>query len=318
MAQLNLRTPNGYDGSLATDKKMGIMRFATSEEALAGTRNDVAITPLTAQAAASVDFASPPVLGFGSTTPRPVHATTLDSTSTTSLATGAGAVTNIGNATGTIGFFGVTAAARPAATADIKDGLALLGLLTNGGATPLNLDGGAFTAGTVTAATTVAAGTTVTAGTGVTATTGDITASTGNLVSTLGSVSAATTVTAGTSVTATLGAITATNGNFVKGTAGNKDIYSSVATDGTAGANSAGTVILASGEATIATTAVTANSIIRLYRQGVGATGAAALGILSILSKSAGVNFVIRAVQPADATAAQAADVSVVGWEIVN
>lgn len=120
------------------------------------------------------------------------------------------------------------------------------------------------------------------------------------------------------SLTAGLGNITATNGNIVRGTAGNKDVYSSVATTITAGANSAGTVTLVAGEAVVSTTAVTANSQIRIYRQGVGATGAAALGILSILTRSAGVSFTIRAVQPADATAAQAADVSVIAWEIVN
>lgn len=161
--------------------------------------------------------------------------------------------------------------------------------------------------------------------TSVTATTGNITATLGNIVASAGSVSAATTVTAGTSITATLGNITATNGNItatngniVRTAAGNKDVYGSVATTTAAGANSAGTVTLVAGEAVIATTAVTANSQIRLYRQGVGATGAAALGILSILTRVAGTSFTIRAVQPADATAAQAADVSVVGWEIVN
>lgn len=46
-----------------------------------------------------------------------------------------------------VGFFGVTPTTRPASTADIKDALALLGLLTNGGASPLNLDSGALTAG---------------------------------------------------------------------------------------------------------------------------------------------------------------------------
>ena len=125
-------------------------------------------------------------------------------------------------------------------------------------------------------------------------------------------------VTATTSITASNGAITATNGNFVKGTAGNKDVYSSVASTTTAGANSAGTVTLVGGTATISTTAVTASSIIRLYRQGIGATGAAALGILSIGTISAGVSFVINAVQPAAANANQASDVSVVAWEIVN
>ena len=121
-----------------------------------------------------------------------------------------------------------------------------------------------------------------------------------------------------TTLTATLGNITATNGNIVRGTAGNKDVYSSVATTTTAGANSAGTVTLVGGTATIATTAVTASSQIRLYRQGIGATGAAALGILTLGTKSAGVSFVINAVQAADATALQATDVSVIGWEIVN
>ncbi len=318
MATLNLRNPNGYDGQPGTVYKQGIVRFATAAEAAAGVLDNVAISPATAQSAVLLDFASPPVLGFGSTTPRPVHATTLDSTGLTSLATGAGAVLNLGNATGTIGFFGVAAAARPAATADIKDGLALMGLLTNGGATPLDLDGGAFTAGSVSAATTVSAGTTVTAGTGITATTGDITASAGNIVATLGSVSAGTSVTAGTTVTATLGAITATNGNIVRGTAGNKDIYSSVATTTTAGANSAGTVTLAGGTATVSTTAVTASSQIRLYRQGIGATGAAALGDLTLGTVVAATSFVINAVQAADATALQASDVSVVAWEIVN
>ena len=121
-----------------------------------------------------------------------------------------------------------------------------------------------------------------------------------------------------TSLTAPLGDITATNGNFVKGTAGNKDIYSSVGTTTAAGANSAGTVTLVGGTATISTTAVTASSLIRLYRQGVGATGAAALGFISLGTITAGTSFVINSVQAANATALQASDVSVVFWEIVN
>lgn len=127
-----------------------------------------------------------------------------------------------------------------------------------------------------------------------------------------------TTITAGTSITATLGAITATNGNFVKGTAGNKDVYSSVASSATAGANSAGTVTLVGGTATVATTAVTASSKIRFSRQGIGATGAAALGIVTIGTITAGTSFVINSVQAADATALQASDVSSIWWEIVN
>lgn len=129
---------------------------------------------------------------------------------------------------------------------------------------------------------------------------------------------ATTTVTAGTGIISTTGNITATNGNIVRGTAGNKDVYTSVASTTTAGSNSAGTVTLVGGTATVSTTAVTASSQIRLYRQGIGATGAAALGILSLGTKTAGVSFVINAVQAADAAALQASDVSVIGWEIVN
>ncbi len=179
--------------------------------------------------------------------------------------------------------------------------------------------------GSIVATTSITSTTTMTAGTGLTATTGNIvatagniTASAGNIAATLGSVSAGTTVTAGTSITATLGNITATNGNIVKGTAGNKDIYTSVASTTTAGANSAGKVTLSGGTATVSTTAVTANSIIRLYRQGVGATGAAALGELSVGTIVAATSFVINAWQQADATALQASDVSSIGWEIVN
>lgn len=129
---------------------------------------------------------------------------------------------------------------------------------------------------------------------------------------------ATTSVTAGTSMTATLGNITATNGNFVKNTAGNKDVYTSLATTTTAGANSAGTVTLVGGTATIATTSVATGSKIRHYRQGIGATGAAALGDITIGTITNGVSFVINSVQAADATALQASDVSVVFWEIVN
>lgn len=47
----------------------------------------------------------------------------------------------------TVGLFGVTPATRPTSTTDIKDGLVSLGILTDGGATPLNLDAGALSAG---------------------------------------------------------------------------------------------------------------------------------------------------------------------------
>ena len=104
------------------------IQAATAAEAAAGTIDYKYISPATAQSAIALDFASPPVLGFGSTTPRPVHATTLGasgastlaavtattlgSTGATTLASGAGVAAKLGNATGTLGFFGATGATK--------------------------------------------------------------------------------------------------------------------------------------------------------------------------------------------------------------
>lgn len=131
-------------------------------------------------------------------------------------------------------------------------------------------------------------------------------------------VSATSTITAGTTLTATLGNITATNGNHVFGTAGNKIVSTSVATTTAAGANSFGSVTLVGGTATVATTAVTAASLIVVWRQTVGATGAAALGQLCHSTISAGTSFIINSNLTADATALATTDVSVVGWMIIN
>ena len=120
------------------------------------------------------------------------------------------------------------------------------------------------------------------------------------------------------SITATSGNITATNGNVVLGTAGNKLVSTSVATTTAAGANSFGTVTLVGGTATVATTAVTASSLIMLTRQSPGATGAAALGMISVGTITAGVSFVINALTTANSTTNVAADVSVIGWMIIN
>jgi hypothetical protein len=120
------------------------------------------------------------------------------------------------------------------------------------------------------------------------------------------------------SVTATSGPITATNGNIVLGTAGNKLVSTSVGTTTTAGANSIGSVTLSGGTATVATTAVTANSLIFLSRQSIGATGAAALGQLSVGTITAGTSFVINAALTATATSLATTDVSVVSYMIVN
>lgn len=115
-------------------------------------------------------------------------------------------------------------------------------------------------------------------------------------------------VTAGTTITATLGNITATNGNIVRGTAGNKDVYTSVGSNATAGANSAGTVDLIGGTIVVATTAVTANSLIRLTCQALGTV--IVPSALCVSAKSTGVNFTILA--------SQVTDTSTIFWEIVN
>jgi len=125
-------------------------------------------------------------------------------------------------------------------------------------------------------------------------------------------------ITATTSITATLGNITATNGNLVLGTAGNKIISTSVGTTASAGANSFGSATLVLGTVTIATTAVTASSLIKLSRQSIGATGANPLGSLVAGTITPGTSFVINAASLAVATSVATTDVSVVNWEIVN
>lgn len=139
-----------------------------------------------------------------------------------------------------------------------------------------------------------------------------------NLGNATGNTAVTGSLTATTTLTATLGAITATNGNLVLGTAGNKIMSTSVGTTTTAGANSFGTVTLTGGTATVATTAITTNSIVFLTRQTIGATGAAALGLLSRGTITNGVSFVIDSLLTADATALATTDVSNVGWFIVN
>lgn len=133
-----------------------------------------------------------------------------------------------------------------------------------------------------------------------------------------GSFTSTTAIVAGTSITATLGNISAANGNLVLVTAGNKIISTSVATTIAAGANSFGSVTLVGGTAIVSTTAVTASSLIVIWRQTVGATGAAALGHLCHSTIVAATSFVINSNLTADATALATTDVSVVGWMIIN
>lgn len=160
----------------------------------------------------------------------------------------------------------------------------------------------------------IASTTTITAGTGLTVTSGGATISAGGLTVTAGgaaitgNVAVTGSVTASTTLTATLGAITATNGNFVFGTAGNKLVYSSVGTTTAAGANSAGTVPLVAGTATVATTAVTANSLIQLTCQALGTVTVPSA--LAVTTKTAGTSFVILA--------SQVTDTSTIFWRIIN
>lgn len=107
--------PPGVTGTPTT--QTANVRAATAAEAAAGTLTNVYISPATAQSATALDFASPPALGFGSTTPRPVAATTLTSTGITTIGSGAGVATKVGNTTGTLGFFGATGATRVAQAA---------------------------------------------------------------------------------------------------------------------------------------------------------------------------------------------------------
>lgn len=120
------------------------------------------------------------------------------------------------------------------------------------------------------------------------------------------------------SLTVASGNLTLTNGNLRFNTAGNKIVSVNVGTTAAAGGNSFGSVTLVGGTVTVATTAVTANSLVSIWRQSPGATGAAALGLLSVGTIVPGVSFDINALDPTDSTALIATDVSVVGWMIIN
>lgn len=94
--------PPGVTGTPSTQPSQ--VRAATSAEAVAGTLGNTYISPLTAASATAASFASPPVLGFGSTTPRPVHGTTIDST--------AAITATVGNFIATTGNFVASAAGQ--------------------------------------------------------------------------------------------------------------------------------------------------------------------------------------------------------------
>lgn len=129
-----------------------------------------------------------------------------------------------------------------------------------------------------------------------------------------GSPSVSGSVTAGTGVTATTGDITATAGNLVA-TAGNLNLNGAASkvnlNVGTAASASAGTATLgAGGTVTVATTAVTASSLIFCSYNNCTSALAAALDAPSG-SISAGVHFVINSQDATDAT-------STVNWWLIN
>jgi hypothetical protein len=192
--------------------------------------------------------------------------------------------------------------ASPSVTGSVTAGTGLIA--TTGGLTVSA--GGAAITGTTTINTSGASVTSIgTGGTGAV-----------NIGNATGNTAVTGSLTASTALTATLGAITATNGNLVLGTAGNKILSTSVATTTTAGANSFGSVTLSSGTATVATTAVTANSLIVTWRQAVGAS--TALGGISVGTITANTSFVVFAGTPATPATPLATDASVVGWMIIN
>jgi hypothetical protein len=98
-------SPTAYTGQPSTKYRQGAVRLATDAEVTAGTSKSTAVTPFQMNSVSTgANFASPPALGFGSTTPRPVHGTTIDATTTITATLGAITATNgnfVGTASGT-------------------------------------------------------------------------------------------------------------------------------------------------------------------------------------------------------------------------
>lgn len=125
--------PPGVTGTPTTQPTE--VRAATAAEVAAGVLDNCYVSPAT--------------LATGGETG---NFTTLTSTGATTLASGAGAAFKAGNATGTVGFYGSTGVTKATSTTDLRVALINLGLYTTGGATPLDLNGGALASGTHTLA----------------------------------------------------------------------------------------------------------------------------------------------------------------------
>ena len=116
-------------------------------------------------------------------------------------------------------------------------------------------------------------------------------------------------------LTSTL-SITTNGGNFVRGVAGSKDFFNSVATTQNAGSNTCGIIQLIGGGAVINTIAVSGNSLVRLYRQTTG--NSTALGDLYSFGFSPSQHFSIIARSETNPLLAEAGDNSIVFWQIIN
>lgn len=90
----------------ATTTVAGKAELATQSDVNTGTNNTKIVTPLTLK----TNLTTPPAIG--GTTPNTGAFSVLTSTGNTTLASGTGSATKLGNATGTLGFFGATGATK--------------------------------------------------------------------------------------------------------------------------------------------------------------------------------------------------------------
>lgn len=106
--------PNSYTGKQSNQQWTGDVRAATLAETAAGASKQLYISPNTLASAIGdlVDLELTAPGPIGSVTPNTGAFTTLTSTAATTLASGAGVAAKVGNATGTLGFFGATGATK--------------------------------------------------------------------------------------------------------------------------------------------------------------------------------------------------------------
>jgi hypothetical protein len=273
------------------------VRAATDDEAADGTLTDVYLSPATAQSSVALDFASPPVLGFGSTTPRPVHATTLSALGTTTINTSGAAATTLGTGgTGAVNIGNTTGNTSVTGSLTASTGL----IATTGGITATA--GGAAITGTTTINNSGSAVTTIgTGGTGAV----NIGNATGNTAMT-GS------LTASTSLTATAGDITATLGNvIINGAAKQLRVHGGAVTD------FIGTAVLGSGTGTVTVANTNIAATDRIFLQRIAANASTTLGELSY-TISATTSFTITSLILGTPASPQTGDASTVAYFIVR